>query len=75
MVELLFQASTVNFFVGMAGQNKHTWTSEEDAKLIEALLELHVSEKDSGTDNGFKPGYLKAVQQLLDVSLPNSGEN
>nr|KAJ0211877.1 hypothetical protein LSAT_V11C400213450 [Lactuca sativa] len=39
----------------MAGRNKHTWTSEEDAKLIEALLELH------------------AMQQLLNVSLSNSG--
>nr|KAJ0200969.1 hypothetical protein LSAT_V11C600299580 [Lactuca sativa] len=57
----------------MAGRNKHTWTTEEDAKLIEALLELDVSEKYGGADNGFKPSYLKVVQQLLDVSLPNSG--
>nr|KAJ0221067.1 hypothetical protein LSAT_V11C200053130 [Lactuca sativa] len=46
---------------------------EEDVKLIETLLELHVSGKYGGADNGFKPDYLKAVQQLLDVSLPNSG--
>ncbi|CAI9304440.1 unnamed protein product [Lactuca saligna] len=39
---------------------------EEDAKLIESLLELHVSGKYGGADNGFKPEYLKAVQQLLD---------
>nr|KAJ0193343.1 hypothetical protein LSAT_V11C800414500 [Lactuca sativa] len=57
----------------MAGRNKHTWTTEEDAKLIKALLELHVSGKYGGADNGFKPDYLKAVQQLLDVSLPNWG--
>nr|KAJ0227589.1 hypothetical protein LSAT_V11C100036250 [Lactuca sativa] len=57
----------------MAGRNRHTWTTKEDAKLIEALLELHVSGKNDGADNRFKPGYLKAVQQLLDVSLPNSG--
>ncbi|CAH1421195.1 unnamed protein product [Lactuca virosa] len=50
----------------MAGRSKHTWTTEEDTKLIEALLELHVSGKYGGADNGFKPGYLKAVQQLLD---------
>ncbi|CAH1418299.1 unnamed protein product [Lactuca virosa] len=50
----------------MAGRNKHTWTTEEDAKLIEELLELHASEKYGGADNGFKHGYLKAVQQLLD---------
>ncbi|CAI9260758.1 unnamed protein product [Lactuca saligna] len=53
---------------GMAGRNKHTWTIEEDAKLIEALLELHVYGKYSGVNNRFKPGYLKAVQQLLDTS-------
>ncbi|KAL7602183.1 hypothetical protein Lser_V15G26692 [Lactuca serriola] len=52
----------------MAGRNKHTWTTEEDAKLIEALLELLVSGKYGGTDNRFKPGYLKAMQQLLDVN-------
>ncbi|CAI9261959.1 unnamed protein product [Lactuca saligna] len=57
----------------MTGQNKNTWTTEEDAKLIETLLELHVSGKYGVADNRFKPGYLKAVQQLLDVSLPNSG--
>nr|KAJ0227256.1 hypothetical protein LSAT_V11C100049290 [Lactuca sativa] len=57
----------------MERRNKHTWTIEEDVKLIEALLELHVSEKYGGVDNGFKPSYLKAVRQLLDVSIPNSG--
>ena len=56
-----------------AGKNKRPWTSEEDAKLIDALMELHVTGKYSGADNGFKPGYEKAVQALLDVSLPNSG--
>nr|KAJ0192107.1 hypothetical protein LSAT_V11C800452000 [Lactuca sativa] len=63
----------VKKFVDLAGRNKHTRTTKEDAKLIEALLELHVSGKYGGANNGFKPGYLKAVQQLLDVSLPNFG--
>nr|KAJ0224463.1 hypothetical protein LSAT_V11C100049910 [Lactuca sativa] len=57
----------------MAGRNKHTWITEEDAKLIEVFLELNVSGKYGGADNGFKHGYLKAVQQLLDIRLPNSG--
>ncbi|GJX79480.1 Myb/SANT-like domain-containing protein [Tanacetum coccineum] len=56
-----------------AGKNKRAWTADEDAKLIDALMELHESGKYSGADNGFKPGYDKAVQTLLDVSLPNSG--
>nr|XP_043628026.1 uncharacterized protein LOC122599569 [Erigeron canadensis] len=55
------------------GRNKRPWTTEEDAKLIDALMEVHVSGKYSGADNGFKPGYLKAVEQLLEKSLPNSG--
>jgi hypothetical protein len=55
------------------GRSKHTWTNDEDAKLIDALMELHASGKYAGADNGFKPGYLNGVQQLLDVSLPNSG--
>ncbi|KAJ9558536.1 hypothetical protein OSB04_013150 [Centaurea solstitialis] len=55
------------------GRSKHTWTNDEDVKLINALMELHASGKYAGADNGFKPGYLNGVQQLLDVSLPNSG--
>ncbi|GKE65039.1 hypothetical protein Tco_1519200, partial [Tanacetum coccineum] len=52
-----------------AGKNKRVWTANEDVKLIDALMELHKSSKYSGGDNGFKPGYDKAVQTLLDVSL------
>ena len=57
---------------GVQVRNKRTWTSVEDQKLIDALMELHASGK-YGADNGFKPGYFQAVQTLLDVSLPNSG--
>nr|XP_043630030.1 uncharacterized protein LOC122601328 [Erigeron canadensis] len=56
-----------------AGRNKRPWTTHEDAKLIDALMDLHTSGKYSGADNGFKPGYHKAVEQLLEVSLPDSG--
>nr|XP_043627938.1 uncharacterized protein LOC122599483 [Erigeron canadensis] len=56
-----------------ARRNKRPWTTHEDAKLIDALMDLHTSGKYSGADNGFKPGYLKAVEQMLDVSLPTSG--
>ncbi|XP_076959599.1 uncharacterized protein LOC143635727 [Bidens hawaiensis] len=54
-------------------RSKHIWTNDEDAKLIDALMEIHASGKYAGADNGFKPGYLNGVQQLLGVSLPNSG--
>ncbi|PWA79943.1 hypothetical protein CTI12_AA104790 [Artemisia annua] len=46
--------------------------AEKDEKLIDALMVLHASGK-YGTENGFKPGYNLVVQNLLDVSLPNSG--
>ncbi|KAD3640964.1 hypothetical protein E3N88_30187 [Mikania micrantha] len=36
-------------------RSKHTWTNDEDAKLIDALMEIHASEKYAGADNGFKP--------------------
>ena len=71
----------MHLYVDMADSNivrgvtrtKHTWTNDEDAKLIDALMEVHASGKYAGADNGFNPGYLNGVQQLLDVSLPNSG--
>ncbi|PWA69218.1 hypothetical protein CTI12_AA236870 [Artemisia annua] len=66
--------STANAKAKAKGQvrNKRTWTAEEDEKLIEALMVLHASRK-YGAENGFKPGYNQAVQNLLDISLPNSG--
>ncbi|KAD6119463.1 hypothetical protein E3N88_10734 [Mikania micrantha] len=52
--------------VRVVTRSKHTWTNDEDAKLIDALMEIHASGKYAGADNGFKPGYLNGVQQLLD---------
>lgn len=56
-----------------AVRNKRTWTTEEDKKLVDALMELHLTGKYAYADNGFKPGYFQAVQRLLDISYPNSG--
>ncbi|KAG8383971.1 hypothetical protein BUALT_Bualt04G0069300 [Buddleja alternifolia] len=53
------------------GKNKRKWKYEEDAKLIEALLDM----ANLGTykvENGFKPGYLNYVEEKMQVSLPNS---
>ena len=52
----------------------HVWTQEEDAKLIEAMLEL----KDKGTFNntegkGFKSGYKKELEKMLEEKLPGHG--
>lgn len=54
------------------GRNKHNWTSAEDEKLVEAMVELCVS----GTmksDNGFKPGTFVQIEKLLEQKLPGSG--
>lgn len=42
------------------------WTIEEDAKLIEALLQLKVKETFNGENgNGFKKRYLKEIEKVL----------
>ncbi|KAH6758862.1 hypothetical protein C2S51_019097 [Perilla frutescens var. frutescens] len=54
------------------GKNKRKWNYEEDAKLVEALLDM-VSLGKFKADNGFKPGYLNYVEEKLQVTLPDSG--
>nr|XP_043625044.1 uncharacterized protein LOC122596522 [Erigeron canadensis] len=56
-----------------AGRNKRAWTTKEDEKLVDTLMDLQASGKYACADNGFKPGYYQAIQRLLDLSLPNSG--
>jgi len=60
--------------IGMTSQirNYRPWTSNEEAKLVEALVNM----TNTGVykaDNGFKSGYLQHIEQTLKVSLPNSG--
>ena len=53
-------------------RNYRLWTSNEEAKLVEALVNM----TNAGwfkADNGFKSGYLQHLEQTLKVSLPNSG--
>ncbi|GER47433.1 DNA-binding storekeeper protein-relatedtranscriptional regulator, partial [Striga asiatica] len=54
------------------GKNKRKWNNEEDAKLVDALLDM-VNLGTYKAENGFKPGYLNFVEDKLRVSLPNSG--
>ncbi|KAK4407711.1 hypothetical protein Sango_0352100 [Sesamum angolense] len=54
------------------GKNKRKWKYEEDAKLVEALLDM-VNVGAYKAENGFKPGYLNYVEEKMQVSLPNSG--
>ncbi|CAA0827207.1 Unknown protein [Striga hermonthica] len=54
------------------GKSKRKWNNEEDAKLVEAFLEM-VNLGTYKAENGFKPGYLNYVEDKLRVSLPSSG--
>ncbi|XP_076891041.1 uncharacterized protein At2g29880-like [Bidens hawaiensis] len=58
----------------MSNHNRtyHGWTSIEDAKLVEALVNM-VNAGGFKSDNGFKPGYLLHLEQSLKESLPESG--
>ncbi|KAL0315207.1 UNVERIFIED_CONTAM: hypothetical protein Scaly_2878400 [Sesamum calycinum] len=44
------------------GKNKRKWKYEEDAKLVEALLDM-VNVGAYKAENGFKPGYLNYVEE------------
>ncbi|KAH9698492.1 DDE Tnp4 domain-containing protein [Citrus sinensis] len=48
------------------------WTSEEDIKLVESLLDLYNDGKFYADDN-FKSGYLRALQTTLKTKLPGCG--
>ncbi|KAI3467772.1 hypothetical protein Pfo_024435 [Paulownia fortunei] len=54
------------------GKNKRKWMYEEDAKLVEALLDM-VNLGTYKAENGFKPGYLDYVEKKMQVSLPSLG--
>lgn len=53
-------------------RKKHHWTSKEDAKLIECLMEL--AHKGQRCDNGtFKIGYQVKVEEMMEHKLPGCG--
>ena len=54
------------------GQNKRYWTDEEDERLVESLQELH-HDKSWKADTGFKSGYLKQLQIMMERKLPGRG--
>nr|XP_011464620.1 PREDICTED: uncharacterized protein LOC105351564 [Fragaria vesca subsp. vesca] len=54
------------------GQNKRYWTDEENDKLLESLLELH-HDKKWKADTGFKNGFLKQLQHVMESKLPGCG--
>ena len=62
--------------IGMAdrshNRNYRNWTTDEDAKLVEALVNM-VNTGGFKADNGFKSGYLQYLEQVMKESVPDSG--
>ncbi|GKB19959.1 ribonuclease H-like domain-containing protein [Tanacetum coccineum] len=51
-----------------------TWTTDEDTKLVDALMKIRLSGKYTDVyNNKFRTGYLEALERMLNVSLPNMG--
>ncbi|KAG8384092.1 hypothetical protein BUALT_Bualt04G0082100 [Buddleja alternifolia] len=63
--------NTFTQYIRGPGKNKRKWKYEEDAKLIDALLDM-VNLGTYKAENRFKPGYLNYVEEKLQVSLRNS---
>nr|KAJ0216405.1 hypothetical protein LSAT_V11C300153630 [Lactuca sativa] len=53
-------------------RNYHNWTIPEDAKLVEALVNM-VNMGEFKADNGFKSGYLQRLENAVKEKIPNSG--
>ena len=55
-----------------AKQTKRQWTPQEDAKLVECLVELATTtwKCENGT---FKSGYAKQLEKMIDEKLPRCG--
>ena len=55
------------------GLKKYQWTSVEDSKLVESLLDLANSGKWK-TDNGtFKSSYLQQIEKMMNEKIPSCG--
>ncbi|KAI4357043.1 hypothetical protein L6164_001018 [Bauhinia variegata] len=51
---------------------KHVWLPEEDAALVECLVEMKIANKYVG-DNGFKPGFLQHLETMRIEKLHGCG--
>ena len=51
---------------------KHVWTPEEDNMLVECLVELRTNGKFL-TDNGFRPGYLLTLENMMNQKATGCG--
>jgi len=53
--------------------SKHQWTSAEDAKLVECLLDITTSGKWKAETGSFKPGYLQQLEKMMNEKLHGCG--
>lgn len=47
----------------------HMWTPDEDKLLVQCLVELRTEQKFMA-DNGFKPGYAKKLEAMMEDRAP-----
>ncbi|XP_042019106.1 uncharacterized protein At2g29880-like [Salvia splendens] len=56
------------------GKSNRVWTIEEDAKLVESIVELKRSKNwDGESGSGLRKGYQKELEKILQEKLPGNG--
>ncbi|XP_062086304.1 uncharacterized protein LOC133792415 [Humulus lupulus] len=58
--------------INITSRKKHHWTSIEDSKLVECLLELVNSEKWKAKNETFKTGYSQQFEKWIYEKIPHS---
>ena len=72
-----------NFYIGMENTSsesvnegkkgpKFQWTPKEDNNLVECLLEV-LGDVKWKADNGFKPGFIVKLEELMEKKLSRYG--
>ncbi|KAL3644955.1 hypothetical protein CASFOL_010135 [Castilleja foliolosa] len=54
------------------GRNKRYWTPQEDSILLQSLLDISRNPKWK-SENGFKNGYMKRLEETLMEKIPDCG--
>ncbi|KAK3212562.1 hypothetical protein Dsin_017268 [Dipteronia sinensis] len=52
---------------------KHQWTSVEDSKLVECLVDLTNCGKWKADNGTFKPGFLQQIEKMMSDKIPGCG--
>ena len=54
----------------MQSGSKHQWTTTEDEKLVECLVDMANSGPTWRAENGFKSGYLLELERMMLEKIP-----